>query len=103
MQFNKVDIQVFLDKKARAYFPCCWFLSVCAFQNIWEKNSNMIVKQLSEICEQKILQVIINHLQIRKTIIGKWVVSLPEWLELLQVSVVKEMNKGESKVNQLTI
>ena len=48
----------------------------------------MIVKQLSEICEQKILQVIINHLQIRKTIIGKWVVSLPEWLELLQVSVV---------------
>ena len=64
------------------------------FSKHLRKNSNMIVrqlsemKQLSEICEQKILEVIINHLQIRKTIIGKWVVSLPEWLELLQVSVV---------------
>ena len=42
---------------------------------------------LSEICKQKILDVIINHVRFRKTIIGKWVMSLPEWLAQLQVSL----------------
>ena len=44
-------------------------------------------KPLSEICKQKILDVIINHVRFRKTIIGKWVMSLPEWLDQLQVSL----------------
>ena len=48
----------------------------------------MNIKQLSEICEQKILDVIVNHVRIRKTIIGKWVMSLPEWLDTLQVSLL---------------
>ena len=47
----------------------------------------MNIKQISEICEQKILDVIVNHVRIRKTIIGKWVMSLPEWLDTLQVSL----------------
>ena len=46
----------------------------------------MDIKQLSEICEQKILDVIVNHVRIRKTIIGKWVMSLPQWLDTLHLS-----------------
>ena len=62
--------------------------SVYAFKTIVKKFQTQVkMKQLSEICKQKILDVIINHLRIRKTIIGKWVMSLPEWLEQLQVSL----------------
>ena len=59
-------------------------------QNNYEagKEHRPGMKCLTQHCLDQIIGIIVKHLQSKKSIIGKWVVSLPEWIELLQVATV---------------
>ena len=47
------------------------------------------MKCLHHICEKMIIEIILNHFQSQKSINGKWVVSIPDWLNLLGIEQVK--------------
>ena len=61
------------------------------------------MKSLQQQCEDKIILIIKQYLLNRKQIIGKWVVTLTEWIRLLQVKENKIFYKTSSLYNCLMI
>ena len=57
------------------------------------------MKSLKQICESFIVQLLTRHLQMRKNMIGKWMVSFSEWVELMPVGTVQSIM--ETAMSQL--
>ena len=47
------------------------------------------MKSLKQTCESFVVHLLTRHLQMRKKMIGKWMVSFSEWVELMKLDSLK--------------
>ena len=84
------------DEWWRMLISSCWGVLLTDGQTneqtfvIVESLSRLkMIKCLHQICEKTIIETILHHFQYQKSINGKWVLSISDWLKLLGKEEVK--------------